>query len=223
MRVSIIVPTLNEEKAIGGFLENLREIHDGEIIVSDGGSTDQTRQVAERAARVVCAPPGRGVQMNAGAAVATGDVLWFLHSDVCLEKTAVEAVKCCLRDPSVVGGNLDIRYGGDDWVGRTLTHLNRWRTRLGWFYGDSGIFCRRTAFDALGGYQPWPIMEDYDFARRLLRIGKVVFLSEPIRVSPRRWRNGGLLATSLSWVSVQALYWAGVPPQRLAHMYKAIR
>lgn len=223
MRVSIIIPTFNEESAIGGLLDDLREIHDGEIVVADGGSTDRTREIAERAARVERAPAGRGVQMNAGAAVATGDVLWFLHADVRLAKTAMDAVQSCLRDPSIVGGNLDIRYGGDDWAGRTLTHLNRWRTRLGWFYGDSGIFCRRSAFDALGGYQPWPILEDYDFARRLLRIGNVVYLGEPIWVSPRRWRKGGLLATCWSWVVVQGLYWAGVSPHRLADLYKSIR
>jgi len=161
--------------------------------------------------------------MNTGAAVASGEVLWFLHADVRVAPGAVTAVQDCLRDCAIVGGNLDIRYGGDDWIGRTLTYLNRWRRRLGWFYGDSGIFCRRSAFEALGGFQPWPILEDYDFARRLVRMGKVVHLSEPIWVSPRRWRNGGLLATLWSWVAIQGLYWAGVSPYYLAKLYKPIR
>lgn len=223
MRISIIVPTYNEETTIGGLLENLREIRAEQVIVADGGSTDRTAEIAGLAARVVRAPAGRGVQMNAGAAVADGDVLWFLHADVRLRRGALEAVCSCLQNPAVIGGNLDIRYGGDDRMGQTLTLLNRWRTRLGWFYGDSGIFCRRAVFEALGGYKPWPILEDYDFARRLLRAGRVVYLREPIWVSPRRWRHGGLLATSWSWLAVQGLYWAGVSPHRLAELYKRIR
>ncbi|HXG34081.1 MAG TPA: TIGR04283 family arsenosugar biosynthesis glycosyltransferase [Bryobacteraceae bacterium] len=223
MRVSIIVPTFNEESLIGDLLRHLREIHDGQIVVADGGSTDRTREIAQSAACAVCTPAVRGVQLNAGAAVASGDILWFLHADVRVGPGALEAMRNCLRDPAVAGGNLDIRYGGDDRIGRILSCLNRWRTRLGWFYGDSGIFCRRSAFEALGGFQPWPVLEDYDFARRLLRMGKVVHLGEPIWVSPRRWQNGGLLATFWSWVIIQGLYWAGVPPCRLAKLYKPVR
>ena len=120
-------------------------------------------------------------------------------------------------------GNFDIRYEGSDWVAAAFTSANRWRRRLGVFYGDSGIFCRREVFEALGGYAPWPILEDYDFARRLRRAGRLALLDEPIWVSDRRWRTCGLLPTLWSWFWVQGLYLAGVEPKRLAELYRPVR
>ena len=104
-----------------------------------------------------------------------------------------------------------------------FTSVNRWRRRLGVFYGDSGIFCRRKVFESLGGYAPWPILEDYDFARRLRKAGKLALLDEPIWVSDRRWRTSGLLPTLWSWFWVQGLYLAGVNPERLAGLYHPVR
>lgn len=222
-RLSIVIPTFNEERAIGGLLENLQRLGPDEVVVADGQSNDRTAAIAAGHARVVATPRGRALQMNAGACATSGEILLFLHADVRLGLGALEAVRHALRDPRVAGGNFDIRYDGGDWAARAFTRINRWRRHFGVFYGDSGIFSRREVFEALGGFRPWPILEDYDFARRLRGCGKLALLDEPIWVSDRRWRSTGLLPTMWSWFWVQGLYLAGVSPHRLARLYPAIR
>ncbi len=221
--ISVIVPTLNEERAIGGLLENLERLGPDEIVVADGNSTDRTVPIAARHVRVVSLPPCRSLQMNAGAGACSGNVLLFLHADVRLEPGALDRVRSSMREPGVVGGNFDIRYEGGDCVAGAFTRINRWRRRFGVFYGDSGIFCRREIFDALGGYHPWPILEDYDFARRLRKCGKLALLDEPVWVSDRRWRNAGLLPTLWRWFWIQGLYLCGVSPEHLAAFYGHVR
>jgi len=221
--VSAIIPTYNEEHSIPRLIENLRGLGLEEIIVVDGSSTDRTVEVAARHARVLTVPACRASQMNAGARISCGDVLLFLHADVRLGPGALLAVSASMSDPARVGGNFDVRYGGNDWVAGAFTRVNRWRRQLGIFYGDSGIFCRRAVFDALGGFRPWPILEDYDFALRLRRAGRLAMLDEPIWVSDRRWRNAGLLPTLWSWFWIQGLYLAGVSPKRLSSLYRPVR
>jgi rSAM/selenodomain-associated transferase 2 len=221
--ISVIVPTLNEEAAIGACLAQLAARNPGEIVVADGGSADRTVALAGAYARVVPAPAGRGAQMNAGARASSGDVLLFLHADSILDGAAFEAIREAMRDPAVAGGNFDIRYAGADRAARLFTLANRIRRRAGIFYGDSGIFCRRSVFEALGGYRPWPLMEDYDFARRLRRRGRLALLDLPIFVSDRRWRRAGVLRTLWGWTVIQALYSAGVSPYRLARLYPHVR
>lgn len=221
--ISVIIPTYNEEHTIARLLESLKELGAEEVIIADGNSADRTVEIASAYGRVICSETCRALQMNAGVRAASGDVLLFLHADVRLGPGGLAAITDSLRDPNAVGGNFDIRYEGSDWVATTFTSVNRWRRRLGVFYGDSGIFCRRKVFEGLGGYSPWPILEDYDFARRLGKAGKLALLNEPIWVSDRRWRTSGLLPTLWSWFWVQGLYWAGVKPERLAGLYHPIR
>jgi rSAM/selenodomain-associated transferase 2 len=194
-----------------------------ELIVVDGGSADGTAAIAAEYAQVLRTRAGRAAQMNAGAAAASSDVLLFLHADAQVGPGALEAVRRAMSDPGVPGGNFDIRYEGGGLAAAVFTWINRARRSFGIFYGDSGIFCRRAIFEQMGGYRPWPVMEDYDFARRLWRSGRLALLKEPIRLSDRRWRKAGLAATLWSWVLIQGLYSAGVSPERLARFYPDVR
>jgi rSAM/selenodomain-associated transferase 2 len=221
--ISIVVPVYNEEAALGGLLDNLCAQGSAEVIVVDGGSADRTAELARHRARVVRSEIGRATQMNAGAAAASGETLLFLHADVRLGEGSLEQIRRAMEDAAIVGGNFDIRYEGDDWAAGAFTRINRWRRRWGIFYGDSGIFCRRSVFEKLSGYRVWPIMEDYDFARRLSKAGRLALLECPIRVSDRRWRNSGLFRTLWSWFLIQGLYSVGVPPHYLARLYRHVR
>jgi rSAM/selenodomain-associated transferase 2 len=223
VRISIIIPVYNEESAIGSLLHALENCGADELIVADGGSEDRTVEIASRHARIVHAAAGRALQMNAGARASSGDVLLFLHADVRLGAAGLQAIRNVMADPVIVGGNFDICYDGNDWAAGAFNRITRWRRRCGVFYGDSGIFCRRSIFDTLGGFVPWPILEDYEFARRLRRAGKLAYLNDPIWVSDRRWRKTGLLPTLASWFLIQSLYYVGVPPKHLARLYRHIR
>jgi rSAM/selenodomain-associated transferase 2 len=222
--VSVIVPALNEAPVIGKLLESLQGQHPHEVIVCDGGSQDRTPEVVCAArCRLVIAPQGRATQMNAGARISSGNVLLFLHADVQLEAGALDELRAAVGDTTVLGGNFDICFGGEDWVARTFNRIYRARLPFGIFYGDSGIWVRREIFFSTGGYRDYPIMEDYELARRLFLMGKLAHLRSRIFVSPRRWKNGGLLHALMVWVLIQGGYSLGMHPKRLAWMYRQVR
>jgi glycosyltransferase involved in cell wall biosynthesis len=198
-----------------------------ELIVVDGGSSDATASLV-RHAKLVHSPPGRGIQMNAGAASAEGDVFLFLHVDTRLRPNALVALEESLADSTKKGGVFDVRFDGDDMVGRVFDWIYHYRRYVGIFYGDAGIFVRREEFLRLGGFRPYPIMEDYEFGRRLFggwfsSGAAVAFLNEPIFVSDRRWRKAGLFRTLFAWVLIQTLFCLGFPGERLGRLYRQVR
>ncbi len=229
--VSIIIPTYNEETSILSALGALKHVRgDFEVLVADGGSTDRTRELAldavagfPRPLRLVVSARGGATQCNAAAQKASGDAFLFLHADISVQSETVKAVEVSLRDPSVIGGNFQIVFEGDTAVEKFFTWCYRVRRPFGIYYGDSGVFVRREAFDRLGGFKTIPIMDDYEFVRRLERAGRTVCLEPPMMVSDRRWRVQGVFPTLFSWVWIQTLYSLGVPAERLACWYAPVR
>jgi rSAM/selenodomain-associated transferase 2 len=224
MRLSIIIPTLNEAATLPVLAAELaRWPAQVEVIVADGGSTDETVASAQTFGwTVIAAPRGRGSQMNAGARLARTPVLLFLHADTCLPKEALAWIESALADPAVCGGNFSLRFDGASREARWLTRLYPFLRWGGMCYGDSAMFVRRTVFEALGGYRDFPIFEDVDLFRRLRRAGRFVRLPAYATTSSRRF-EGRFFRTFALWSLLQVLYWLGLPPRRLVRLYRPAR
>lgn len=222
--ISVIVPTLNES---GQIVQTLRSVQAGgvapsEIIVADGGSRDETVELARRAgAKVVLGPRSRARQMNAGAAVARGGILLFLHADTELPPGWMADLHAGLAKPDLVGGAFAFSIR-EPFFGRRLVEWTaNLRSSLGRMpYGDQGIFVRRWVFEHLGGYPDQPLMEDYEFVRRLRRVGRIVALPAAVRTSGRRWLKFGVMRVTLINKLVILGYRTGVSPDRLASFYR---
>ncbi len=229
--VSIIIPTYNEESCIPALLDQLKDLRGSfEILVADGGSTDRTQELVLHAAaryphylRLVESVRNRAIQSNSAVQRACGDSLLFLHADVRVPPGAVESVERSLLNPSVIGGNFQIVFEGNSTATKFFTWCYRVRRPFGIYYGDSGLFVRRQVFEQLGGFKPIPIMDDYEFVRRMERAGRTACLNPPLLVSDRRWRVQGLLPTLFSWIWIQTLYSLGVPAEHLARWYGPVR
>jgi rSAM/selenodomain-associated transferase 2 len=225
LSVSIIVPVLNEGRLIGALLRYLRTFGaDLEIIVADGGSDDDTISIARALAdRVLIAPHGRAAQMNAGAAVATGDILWFLHADLRPPSNAIEEIQFTLADDRVAGGCFRLRYPRCEWVYRIADSLGNLGVNVfGFALGDHGIFCRRSAFHRAGGYPLVPILEDAELYRRLRRSGRMKQLPEEIVSDPRTFEKTGRYRTTAVYFLILALYVVGVPITCLNRIYRRL-
>ena len=225
MRLSVIIPVLNEERTIAVAVENLARVEPCEIIVVDGGSTDRTAEVVrDGPARLVVAARGRAAQMNQGAQHAAGDVLLFLHADTRLPATAGADVEGSMADPGCVGGRFDIRLDSPRPLLRLVGHMISLRSRLTRVAtGDQAIFVRRTVFESLGGFPEMPIMEDVAFCRALKRQGRIACLRSRVVSSARRWEQNGPVRTILLMWALKLLYLAGVSPARLKRLYSEAR
>ena len=225
MRLSIIIPVLNEERTIAGTVSDLARVEACEIIVVDGGSTDRTAEVVrDGPARLVAAARGRAAQMNQGARHAAGDVLLFLHADTRLPATAGSDVERSMADPGCVGGRFDIRLDSPSPLLRIVGHMISLRSRLTRVAtGDQAIFVRRTVFEGLGGFPEIPIMEDVAFCRALKRQGRIACLHSRVVSSARRWEQNGPVRTILLMWALKVLYLAGVAPARLKRLYSEAR
>ena len=224
-RISVIVPVLDEEARIRRQLERLAMLPGlHEVIVVDGGSRDRTVERVRAAghAKLLVAPRGRGSQMNAGAAAATGDVVLFLHADVELPLDAPRWIAEAVRDPDVVAGAFRTWTIHDGarlrWLA-PLLHLADVRSRYSRFpYGDQAVFVRADAFHAVGGFSGQALMEDVELSRRLWRVGRIRTLPCSVRVSGRRFQSRPLRYLVLMNV-FPTLYRLGVPPRVLGRLY----
>ena len=225
--ISVIIPTLNEAHSLPGLLAGLEGQDDlAECIVADGGSRDGTATLARRwGARVVRCRRGRGAQLDAGAREASGEVLLFLHADSVVPVGALARIQETLAARSaVMGGNFRLLFDGDDPFSRWVCVCYRWKRERGFYYGDSGIFVRREAYRALGGFRPIALMEDYDFARRLEEFGETCCIENPPLVtSSRRFRGRRPAAIVGGWLLLHGLYHMGVPADWLASLYNSER
>ncbi len=228
--LSVVIPSLNEEKRIGLTLDNVRQVFPGreaEIIVSDGGSCDRTLELARIYPEViiVTGSPGRGRQMNRGAQAAAGEVLLFLHADAILPFKTAGLIAAALSVPGVVGGAFKIETVLDQPHTRLFKALVRtadWRSRFTRRpYGDQALFLPRPIFGRIGGFRDYPVMEDLDFSRRLSREGKIMLVDGIVRVSGRRWEKN-LLGNFIKLKALPLLFRLGVSPDILARIYGVI-
>jgi len=217
--ISVVIPALDEDATIAEAIGSVRE-EASEVLVVDGGSRDHTREEAERAgARVLQAAAGRGVQLDLGARQATGDWLLFLHADTRLERGWAGELRALGDD--VAGGAFRFALAGDRLAYRAIEWGVRLRCSIfGLPYGDQGLFTRREAYAACGGFPPLPLMEDVVFVRRLRRAGRLVRLRTRAFTSARRWEQYGVVATSASNLRRLALFTLGWPAERLAAEYR---
>ncbi len=223
--ISVVIPMYNECESILHVLNDLKNRGDQvEIIVVDGGSSDESMSMACKLARVETSRKGRAVQMNAGAETASGDILLFLHADTVLPEGALAKVKECLKDPDVIGGRFKVSLTGQAYGYRLVSWMINLRDGLTkGFTGDQAIFIKRESFFAIGRYKEMQLFEDLDLARRMKRSGKVVRIPDNVVTSSRRWEKGGLLKTITKMWILRTLYLVGVPDRILSRGYDDVR
>jgi rSAM/selenodomain-associated transferase 2 len=230
MRLAIVVPVLNEAATIEAALQRLTPLRGrgARVIVVDGGSSDDTAaRAAPLADRVLTAPRGRALQMNAGAQAEeamAADVLLFLHADTRLPEEADRLLARALADGAHSWGRFDVRLDADGWPLRLVEALMNWRSRAtGIATGDQAIFVTRSAFTWLHGFAPLPLMEAVDFCSRAKRLTKPAALRDRVVTSARRWQQHGVWRTvALMW-RLRLAYFFGADPAVLARRYRDAR
>jgi rSAM/selenodomain-associated transferase 2 len=225
LKVSIIVPTLNEAQGLRDTLTQIQQLCPHELVVSDGGSDDNTLKIAKKfTEHVVSGPAGRALQMNAGAQIATGDIFIFLHADCRIEPASYEKMLHSLKSSEKIGGAFSLCIDSDKWSLRLITRLANLRSKFfGMAYGDQAFFVKNSTFQQMNGFAELPICEDIDFFKRLRKLGPVILLKEKSLTSPRRWIKEGIWFTTLRNILITILFELGFPPRILTKWYQAIR
>ena len=223
--ISVIIPALNEETHIGETLACLRGADIFEVIVADGGSSDGTAEIAEAMGAITLrAPRGRATQQNFGAERAMGELLLFLHADTVLPPDFASQIRSTLARPGTSAGAFRFRLDACGWRMTLVERMVALRCALlSLPYGDQAIFVTRKAFRRVGGFRNLAAMEDFDFIRRLQRIGRVRLARSAAITSARRWIDGGLLRTTLLHQACLVGYHLGVRPELLASLRDADR
>lgn len=222
--ISVIIPTWMEATTIQRCLSDLAR-NEGplDVIVSDGGSSHETveRACAFPGVRVTHAAGGRAAQLNHGAALARGDILWFLHADSRPPAHAVQVIRSTLADPSVTVGAFRFASDSPRWPYRLIELGVRMRSEwLNVPYGDQGFFLRRSTFEVLGGFPSVPVMEDLYLLRKLRRHGKIAVVKVPLPTSARRWERLGIVRTTWRNWKLVLSDWLGVSPTRLVRIWE---
>jgi rSAM/selenodomain-associated transferase 2 len=221
MHISIIIPTLNEVQALESTLTGVQTLC-AEIVVADGGSLDGTVCLAKRyTPHVLHCPAGRGIQLDRGARLATGDVLLFLHADTRLPEQADRIIAATLRDRRVVFGAFRLSIDPSTPLLKLISRAANVRTKIFKLpYGDQAIFVRRSVYLQTGGFRPWPIMEDVDLVRRLNRAGRFALAPACVHTSARRWhREHPVFTTARNWCLL-VRYFFGSSPAKLIRYYR---
>jgi rSAM/selenodomain-associated transferase 2 len=223
VKLSIIIPTLNEAANIGELLKRLEPMRarGTEVVVVDADSTDATRDIATQLAdRVITAERGRATQMNAGAKEASGDALLFLHADSVLPANGDELITLGLSDPRFKWGRFDVDIAGAHRMLPVIAWFMNHRSRLtGIATGDQGIFATRAAFDMAGGFPEQPLMEDVAICARLARVSRPIYVNARITTSGRRWEQHGVWRTIFLMWRLRLNYFMGADPARLHRIY----
>ena len=223
MSLSIIIPALDEAEHIVATLDSLQPLRRRgvEIIVADGGSSDNTANLArERADQVLTVPAGRARQMNAGAAAARGEILCFVHADSRMPEGADGLIVDGLSRSRRSWGRVDVSIAGTHPMLRVIAQLMNWRSRLtGIATGDQGLFLTRSLFEAAGRFPEIALMEDISLTRQLKRYSPPLCIAHRLTTSGRRWEKHGVWRTMLLMWRLRLAYFFGADPDRLARQY----
>jgi rSAM/selenodomain-associated transferase 2 len=223
MKVSIIIPVLNEAGCIASMLQSLSGYREAghEVIVVDGGSSDNTMAMAaQRADKVLHGSTGRAVQMNQGIDAADGDVLLFLHADTRLPHDGVSRIISAVED-GYFWGRFNVRLSGAHFVFRIIERMMNLRSCItGVATGDQAIFISRESIDIVGKYPQLPLMEDVALSKSLRQIGWPACIKDHVVTSSRRWEDKGILQTMLLMWRLRLLFFLGVPAEKLAQHYR---
>lgn len=223
--ISVILPVWNEASIINHTIATIlsqRCSKNMEIIVVDGSAEGETIQaVQEKEVKKIVSEKGRSRQMNAGATIACGEVLFFLHADTLLPGEALCAIASIMQRREFVGGAFDLGIDSDRTVFRLIETAASLRSRITRVpYGDQGIFMRKDYFHAIGGFREMPLMEDVDLMRRIKKAGdKICIIPLKVKTSPRRWEKEGILSCTLRNWTIITLYYLGFPPEKLVKYY----
>jgi len=226
-KFSIIIPVLYEAERINDLIGHLRQMDpekSSEIIVVDGApERDTLHAIHNDRITTISSEKGRAKQMNAGALVAKGEVLIFLHADTELPLSALKRLNEFINRSEYVGGAFDLNIKSDKRIYRVIAFLGSLRSRLNRIpYGDQAIFVRRNYFNKIGGYKDIPLMEDVELMRRIKRSGKkILIVHDQVMTSPRRWEEEGVTYCILRNWTLQILYFLGVSPSKLVNFYKS--
>lgn len=228
--LTVIIPIAGAEKRLPQAIESAQRESAVEVIVVDALDENAThghftiQTAADQKTQLIRSPRNRGLQMNAGAALARAENLLFLHADTLLPLDYLERIQHALANEDTVGGAFELHIDSPKLAARWVERGVRWRSRgLSLPYGDQAIFVRRSVFKQLGGFKTLPIMEDFELVRRLNRLGRIAICAAPVTTSPRRWDKLGFLRTTLINQAMLGGYYCGVPIEKLANVYRRKR